>query len=402
LEWKGAVESEGELEELEVQMEEVKEGENGEAEWVYEGTRESGEGEDGEGAGMLGGGGGVGEAEMDEKGSDLLMVGGGQGGEREIQQGEGVREVKEVGKKRERDWGSRQCKGKSRGRHKGGQKERRKEWVVLDLFAGTQSLRKAVEERGWIYVPVDIVGEVWSPEEGGVVENLEYDLQGVRPKALWRVVRKWLLRTGRVQRGVQVGLKFIWASPPCTTYTRLDSMQKEPYRFHEKRGSRPPMKGKGQRGKLTVKGKVATEADVLVQDILGVMEWGVKEMGAQWGMENPDAWLQCREFMGMEKLRQRGLEVQKHLVNYCNWGHIYFKGTIVWTSVVGWRPKGKSGNGKCGRKCGMGYWDQETGGYKHWHSIGQETWRLKRGLCKQGLKCMVPEGMHREHLSCVK
>jgi len=392
LEWEEAVkeaelgeEEEERVMEMEVTLEEPM-GTVGEVlgvEWVMaeEEEREgegSGEGEKGTQRGAEGG--------LDEKGS-------------RVEEGDGG--IRRGSRGRAREWGDKQCKGKSRIKEKRSRREGKKRWVVLDLFSGTQSMRAAVEERGWVYVPVDMVEDIWSPEERKVVKNLVLDLSGIKHGKLWGTVKRWVKKRGLVAEGDTVGLKFIWASPPCTTYTRLDSMQKEPYRFHEKGGPRPPMKVKGLRGRVTDKGRIAGEADKLVKDILAILEWGVKVMGAHWGMENPDAWLKYREFMGTQQLEQRGLYHRRHLINYCNWGHIYFKGTNVWISVMEWEPTGKSGNGKCCQMCGMGFRDAETGGYRHWNSIGQETWRLKRGVDKQGLKCMVPVGMHREYLALV-
>ena len=229
-----------------------------------------------------------------------------------------------------------------------------------------------------------------------VMKNMECDLTELQAEELWSAVLRWLAAQGLMGPGDEAALVFVWASVPCTTYTQLDSMQKVPYRYHVRLGNRPPMRAQGISGKMTPKGKTAHQADKDVQAVLDFFQWAQHRFGASWGMENPEAWLRFRAFMQEKALKRRGLQAVRHTVNYCNWGHIYFKRTNIWTSVKTWVPRGRSGDGRCHQKCGMGEWCQETNGFRHFNSIGQESWRLKRGVGKQALKNLVPGGIHKE------
>jgi hypothetical protein len=91
------------------------------------------------------------------------------------------------------------------------------EWGI-NLFCGTDSIEPVYEERGYGYVGVDLFGaEGISVKAGGrVVARLLLDIGAVTLGGLLeRVYHVTGLRGG--------GLRFVWASPPCDTYSRMDT-----------------------------------------------------------------------------------------------------------------------------------------------------------------------------------
>jgi len=43
-------------------------------------------------------------------------------------------------------------------------------------------------------------------------------------------------------------------------------------------------------------------------------------------------------------------------VDYCAYGYSYRKSTDVWTSLMDWSPRGRTGSGRCEQSCGQGHW----------------------------------------------
>jgi hypothetical protein len=101
----------------------------------------------------------------------------------------------------------------------------------LNLFCGTDSLKDVFKERDYGYVGVDWEGEQFVCSDGGrVVARFLVDLSSCTLKDL---LHKIYHATGLEGRDLVV----IWASPPCTTFSKLDRTNKSKHRNWKKNGA---------------------------------------------------------------------------------------------------------------------------------------------------------------------
>lgn len=97
--------------------------------------------------------------------------------------------------------------------------------VVLGLGAGTQSAAGLVGE-GELYVPVDKVEWVFSGAAGVWVQNLVLDLEGLTPEEMWGQLSRLVWQGWGVELGGQQATVLVWLSPPCTSFSKADSSNK--------------------------------------------------------------------------------------------------------------------------------------------------------------------------------
>ena len=62
---------------------------------------------------------------------------------------------------------------------------------------------------------------------------------------------------------------------------------------------------------------------------------------------------------------------------------------------------GGTGDGRCGSKCGAGYWG-EKGRWVHRHALGVASQRAKAGKGRKEMKQAIPHLLHREVLEAVR
>jgi len=158
---------------------------------------------------------------------------------------------------------------------------------LLELFSGTGSIGKAFRAQGYEVVSVDIDPKAQSTICRDILEFSVEELDG---------------------RHIDV----IWASPPCTNYSRA-------------------------RGGTTADELAAS--DVLVRKTLRI----ARELGCPIFIENP--WT--------GGLKNRGLldHLRLQKVDYCKYGMPYRKRTAIWTSTA-WEPKETLCAGDCGKMAG--------------------------------------------------
>jgi len=143
---------------------------------------------------------------------------------------------------------------------------------LLELFSGTGSVGRAIRARGSGVTSVDLE-ERFSPTICcDVLELQAEDIPGP--------------------------VHLLWASPPCTHYSRARSKANTP---RDLEGS-----------------------DRLVRKVLQLAE----QLGCPFLFENPDGLLKTREVV-------RGIPFR--LVDYCSYGYMYRKRTAIWTNTD-WRP----------------------------------------------------------------
>ena len=138
---------------------------------------------------------------------------------------------------------------------------------LLELFSGTGSVGNAFRDRGWEVISLDS-----NPAAGADIceDIMDWDHQSIGP------------------------VDFIWASPPCTQYSKARTRAKLP--------------------------RDLALADAIVQRTLDI----IRELSPYaWIMENPDTGLlKSRWFM-------RTLPVLG-IIDYCQYGYHYRKRTRLW------------------------------------------------------------------------
>jgi hypothetical protein len=147
--------------------------------------------------------------------------------------------------------------------------------VLLELFSGTGSVGRSFRARGWEVFSVDIDANA-KPTLVANVLDLQWD--ALPPE-----------------------VDCIWASPPCTHYSRARTKAKTP---RDLEGS-----------------------DAIVQKVLDI----VGRYGApSWFMENPES--------GLLKGRAVVAGLPFRVVDYCKYGKPYRKRTAIWTNTE-WEPE---------------------------------------------------------------
>ena len=167
---------------------------------------------------------------------------------------------------------------------------------VLELFSGTGSIGKVCHKLGWNSVSVDLISE--STHKGDI---MDFDYKQY-PKDYFSVV---------------------WASPPCTNYSKLQD-------------GWLGRKRKGEIYTKEIQEKEMNEDDKLVLRTLEIIDYFNPEI---WFIENP----------ATSKMKDRPFLKDKpfYIVDYCmysEWG--YRKRTRIWTNKKGWDNK------LCNKKCG--------------------------------------------------
>ena len=167
---------------------------------------------------------------------------------------------------------------------------------VLELFSGTGSIGKVCHQIGWEVVSVDL--ELPATHECDI---MDFDYKQY-PKDYFSIV---------------------WASPPCTNYSKLQE------------GWLGRMR-KGEIYTKEIQEKEMNEDDKLVLKALEIIEYFNPEV---WFMENPaGSRMKDRSFMK---------DLPNYIVDYCmysDWG--YRKRTRIWTNKKDWN------NLLCNKKCG--------------------------------------------------
>jgi len=159
---------------------------------------------------------------------------------------------------------------------------------VLDLFAGTGSATKAFEDNGHEVIKVELDEQFTAHERDILALKADY------------LISKY----GKFD--------FIWASPPCTTF----SIASVRHYWHYIDGELKPKNTKTFDGILLVKHTLKL----------------LKELNPKfgWVMENPRGMLRKQEFMK---------DYQRETITYCQYGDNRMKPTDVWTNLTIWTPK---------------------------------------------------------------
>ena len=172
---------------------------------------------------------------------------------------------------------------------------------------------------------------------------------------------------------------FTWASPPCETYSRANwSNVSRGHHHREPVPGRPPVKG--------LKGEKAKVHDLLVSRVKEVLE-----LLGKYAMENPA--------MGLaQSWHMLDWEAKRRTIELCAYGWPFKKSTDVWIKGFQWDPEGKTGDGRCGTRCGQGMVNPTTGKFAHYMALAMQPQRGPRGASHISDKCGMPAGLLAEVL----
>ena len=148
--------------------------------------------------------------------------------------------------------------------------------LVLDLFSGTQSLKKIVDNLGWDYYSVDIE-DTYNPSLCIDILEWDYKNSGLKPD-------------------------IIWASPPCITWSIATNRHRV----------LPDLKPKTE---------MARTAELIIKKTLEIIDFFKPDI---WLIEIPRGRL--RHYPPMKALQHR------KTFYYSNYGHYIHKPTDIWSS----------------------------------------------------------------------
>jgi len=169
---------------------------------------------------------------------------------------------------------------------------------VLELFSGTGSVGKVCDKLGWDAVSVDMILKA-----DHQVDIMDFDYK----------------QYDKDYFGI------VWASPPCTNYSKLQDCWIGRIR-------------KGQKYTKEIQEEEMKEGDKLVLRTLEIIDYFKPDY---WFIENPaSSKMKDRIFMK---------DLNNYVVDYCmysDWG--YRKRTRIWTNKKNFEPKLCDGKGNCG------------------------------------------------------
>ena len=183
---------------------------------------------------------------------------------------------------------------------------------LLELFSGTGSVGATAKEMGYEVISIDIQTHRGCPSPDIQTDIMQWDY--------------------RKSQFPQKHFTVIWASPPCTSYARLQ---------HINLGRRVKKTGEVFTREAWEQRK--TEADKLVQRALDIIQYFQPRT---WILENPQT--------GDLKNRSIMNDIPFVDVDYCQYGMPYRKRTRLWTNIdpAVLKPRMCPGKGKCKQMVG--------------------------------------------------
>ena len=205
---------------------------------------------------------------------------------------------------------------------------------VLELFSGTRSIGKVCDQLGWESVSVDLIMEA-----DHKCDIMDFDYKQYNKD----------------------DFDIIWASPPCTEYSKLQDCWLNRMR-------------KGELYTKEIQEKYMSDGDILIKKTFEIINYFNCEY---WFMENPQS--------GRMKDRDIMKDIPFYDVDYCmysNWG--YRKRTRIWTNKKDWN------NLMCKKDCGSIIEG------KHKNNLGNDVFIDGKKVSKnynQELRYRIPEDL---------
>ena len=260
--------------------------------------------------------------------------------------------------------------------------------VIIDLCAGRQSMKRPAKQMGYRYIAVELKAVIRAVR-GNQRADVVMDLTEVPPAQLLAAIAE--LAGVLIQE-----IKFVWASVPCETLSRLDpSNQRHTHHREYSKDSSVVCKQRvvvvtgGTREPVTELGE---DHDIMIASVLQALDAAFNLYGIHWAVENPNAQLGRRPVL-LSLMRSGRVKCGR--VNYCQYDHIFAKDTCVRTTVLQWTPKGRSGTGMCRKETGncsakTGFFNQQTRRWNHHNTIGGKAARSVKGPSKDEVQNRVP------------
>jgi hypothetical protein len=157
--------------------------------------------------------------------------------------------------------------------------------LIFDFFAGTGSATRAFEDAGHTVIRIELLEKF---------EAHERDVLSLNAKDL-------IAKYGQPD--------FVWASPPCTTFSVASCMI-----YWNRDG--------------TVKDERVYHGIALVKKAIELVTELNPPKG--WIIENPRGMLRKQQFMQ---------ELPRQTITYCQYGDFRMKPTDLWGKVAGWTPR---------------------------------------------------------------
>ena len=95
-------------------------------------------------------------------------------------------------------------------------------------------------------------------------------------------------------------------------------------------------------------------------------------------------------------------EDKKKVVELCAFAWPFKKATNLWTQGVNWTPKGVTGDGRCGTRCGQGRMDPLTQKFRHYMALAVDPHRGPRGEGATRMTCGMPDQLIKEILAALQ
>ena len=179
----------------------------------------------------------------------------------------------------------------------------------------------------------------------------------------------------------QEDVAFAWASPPCNTVSAANGANVSRGWHHREKNKRPRQ---GQAGAQ------ARKDDKVIQKVKSILE-----LIGKFVMENPSGGLEQMWYMMDWKNK-------KTVVDLCAFVWPFRKCTNLWMGNVAYEPKGTTGDGRCGAKCGQGSVNRETGLFGHYMALSCDAKKAIRGPGATSKRCMMPQVMLMEVMEQVR
>jgi len=215
---------------------------------------------------------------------------------------------------------------------------------VLELFSGTKSIGKVCDQLGWESVSVDLIMDA-----DHKCDIMDFDYKQYEKDEF----------------------DIVWASPPCTEYSKLQDCWLNRMR-------------KGELYTKEIQEKHMTEGDVLIKKTFEIINYFNCEY---WFMENPQS--------GRMKDRDIMKDIPFYDVDYCmysNWG--YRKRTRIWTNKKDFEAKLCDGSGSCGNMTDIQNKKQHTKVLAN----GYEMINGEKVICNTKAKRDVFRKLHKSNL----
>ena len=215
--------------------------------------------------------------------------------------------------------------------------------MIIDTCAGRQSIKTPARQMVYMYIAVELEAGIRAVR-GNQRADVATDQTEVPPAQLLAAVAELV--------GVLIQeIKFVWASVPCETLSRLDPNNQR--HTHHKEYSKDNNVVCRRRAVVVIGGtrepepviEPAEDHVIMIASILQVLDAAFNLYGIHWAVENPNAPLGKRPVLLSLMKSGRG---KCGRVNYCQYDHIFAQDKVT-----------------CNCSTKIGFYNQKTHRWNH-------------------------------------